>query len=208
MDTLRIAVIDDSIDARAGLQSLLEAHHHHVHGFESATQFLNDGDPRSYDAILLDYCMPGMNGLELLRHLVESDIDTPVIMISSEGDVELGHSSAELGSVQWVPKPLRSTPIIAALEKSQRILAERRAARSREPDVSARELARLDLITNAEWRVLKLLVREENPTSKEIARELGISDRTVQSHRDSIAEKLGSRSPVFMYRLLAAAGKL
>lgn len=206
MDSLRIAVIDDSVDARAGLQSLLEAHHHHVHTFESATRFQNDADPCNYDAILLDYCMPGMNGLDLLRQFSAAGVDTPVIMISSEGDVELGHSSAELGSVQWVPKPLRSTPILAALEKSQRILAERRAARSRGLDFSAEELGRLEHITDAEWRVLKRLIHDL--PSKQIARELGISDRTVQSHRDSIAEKLGTRSSVYMYRLLSAAGKL
>lgn len=177
-----------------------------MHTFESATRFQNDADPCNYDAILLDYCMPGMNGLDLLRQFSAAGVDTPVIMISSEGDVELGHSSAELGSVQWVPKPLRSTPILAALEKSQRILAERRAARSRGLDFSAEELGRLEHITDAEWRVLKRLIHDL--PSKQIARELGISDRTVQSHRDSIAEKLGTRSSVYMYRLLSAAGKL
>lgn len=206
MHSLRIAIIDDDIHVRAGLGNTLDALGHRPDVFDSATGFRDTADPRDYDAILLDFFMPGLNGLDLLRHFAETGVDTPVIMINAGADGEVGHQAHELGSVQWLPKPVRQIPLIEALNRSQEIRAARRNSGPADADgIGAAEIARLAQITAAEWKVLRLLVKDLS--SKEIARELGISDRTVHSHRESIYHKLDTRSTVRMYRLLCAAGR-
>ncbi|WP_168734291.1 response regulator transcription factor [Pseudothauera nasutitermitis] len=205
MNALRIAIIDDDPHVRTGLGNTLDALGHRADGFDSATTFRDGANPCDYDAILLDFFMPGLNGLDLLRHFADTGVDTPVIMINAGADGEVGHQAHELGSVQWLPKPVRQIPLIEALNRSQEIRAARRSAGMASDDIGAAEISRLEQITTAEWKVLRLLVKDLS--SKAIARELGISDRTVHSHRESIYHKLDTRSTVRMYRLLCAAGR-
>lgn len=211
MSCLRIAIIDDDKGVRAGLESVLTASGHAPHLFESALEFRETQDPEDFDAILLDFIMPGMNGVELLDYFKKTHVDTPVIMMSSERDVVVSHEAGELGSVAWLPKPIYARPLLNALEKAVRRrdeLAQQRAKdRASKPNATPEQIQALGRLTPAEWRVLLPLVDHDLET-KEIAAELGISPRTVQSHRDSIAEKLGTRSKIAMYRLLVAADKI
>lgn len=211
MTCLRIAIIDDDLGVRTGLASVLNAAGHAPHLFDSAREFRDTQDPDDYDAILLDFIMPEMNGIQLLEHFCQSHVDTPVIMMSSEQDVIVAHEAGELGSVAWLPKPISARILLAALGKAQQRREERARQRARAAgarlDATPEQISALERITPAEWRVLMPLVDRDLET-KEIAAELGISPRTVQSHRDNIAEKLGTRSRVAMFRLLVATGKL
>jgi len=203
---LNIAVVDDDNGVRDALKSILGALGYSASFFVSARQFWDTADPRCFDYILLDLIMPGMNGIELLRLLIDHGIETPVIMMSSQADVEAAFTASELGAVGFMPKPVRAFALDEAIKSGLRRRDERRAQRAKRPHVTNEQLAQLDQITPAEWNVLRQVV--EDKPNKVIARELGISDRTVESHRARIIEKLGTHSTVEMYKLLLAAEKI
>ncbi len=202
MRQMQIAVIDDDEAAREGLRCLLEAQGHQAVLFSSAEAFRDRNSVDDFDCILLDlWFKSGMNGIALLRHLIEMRARTPVIMMSQQGDIESAFSAGELGAVSFLPKPIGGLQLEAALES-----ARRRRSPTRPVAPSPEALRRLDGITAAEWKVLLRLI-EDRP-NKVIARELGISTRTVETHRANLIKKLGTPSKIAMRELLIAAGKL
>jgi FixJ family two-component response regulator len=212
MTAIPVAVIDDDTGVRTGLERTLRQLGYEPQLFESAVQFRDTADPANYKAILLDFMMPQMHGIELLEHFARNGVDTPVIMMSDQGDVVTGHTAARLGSVEWMPKPIRSLQLDGALKAAVRAGEERREQHKPQSTATPEELACLERITEAEQKVLLLMTTQNasgrDKSSKEIARELGISPRTVQSHRASIVKKLDTHSRIAMRDLLHAAGKL
>lgn len=211
MTALRIAIIDDDQGVRDTLAFSLNVKGHAPHTFESALHFRDTQDPEDFDVILLDYMMPDLDGTELLAHYHARQLDTPVIMMSSERDPRVAHAAGGMGSVTWLPKPIEWADLKIALDKAVQRRNERADERSRSrasaERITSEQRQGLERLTPKEWEVLLLLAGEEL-SSPEIAEKLGCSPRTVQTHRDSIAEKLGTRSLIAMYRLLVAVGKL
>ena len=200
MKPLRIAVIDDDPSVRDGLAALLEAQGHAPFLFAGTEDFLAE-DSAGYDCLLLDlWFREGGNGIDLLRHFLASGIATPVIMITRQGDVETAFEAGELGAVSYLPKPIRSLELAAALKKA---LARRVSPPAIAPDALRRKLDRL---TPMERKVLDRLALDL--PNKQIARDLEISVRTVETHRARVIEKLGTRSKIEMKEMLASVGEL
>ena len=98
--------MDDEKSIRASLRKVLEYEGHHVHEAASAREGLEIAGAHDVETVLLDIKMPGMDGMELLRQLVENDPDLPVIMISGHGTIATAVEAARIGAFDFLEKPL------------------------------------------------------------------------------------------------------
>lgn len=190
-----VLVVDDDPAVRDSLQAMLEAEGFRVDVFAGAREFLDvlPAPPRS--VVLADVRMPDIDGLELLSALSGRSDAPPVIMITGHGDVPMAVKAMKLGAADFVEKPFAPEAIVASINDALRPL--RPATAGTEADEC------LDCLTRREREVLEQLVIGRS--NKAIARELGISPRTVEIHRARVMEKMQAQSlPQLVRRALAA----
>ena len=101
----RILVIDDDDALRESLQLVLAAEGYEVTGAEDADAALEQVEACSYDVILCDLRMPGVDGMELLPRLRQHLPQTPVVMMSAYGTEELALEAMNRGAADYLPKP-------------------------------------------------------------------------------------------------------
>ena len=150
------------------------------------------------DLAVLDLNMPGMNGFETLREVSEANIPTRVLIISMHADTAYAKRARDLGAIGFVAKEDSPTEVLRAFDEGEagffmsQSVGGQHTVGNRQFDPGPDDTD-LSTITDAERKVLILL--SLGKTSKEIARDLGISPRTVQAHRRNVAEKLGISGP-------------
>jgi two-component system response regulator FixJ len=200
-----IFVVDDDAAMRRSLAYLFDSAGWQVQTFESARAFLQRYDGHVPGCLLLDVRMPLMSGLELQQELNNKTghaISLPVIFLSGHGDLAMAVQTMKAGACDFLEKPCKDQVLLDAVSRAvARSVEESRSAASANTAQSA--LARL----TAREREVALLMAE-GKASKVIARELGISDKTVQVHRHNTMEKLGLHSAAEVARLLMAGGEI
>lgn len=200
-----IFVVDDDAAMRRSLAYLFDSAGWQVATFESARDFLQRYDGHAPGCLLLDVRMPLMSGLELQQELNNKSghaISLPVIFLSGHGDLAMAVQTMKAGACDFLEKPCKDQVLLDAVSRAvARSVDESRNAASTNTAQSA--LARL----TAREREVALLMAE-GKASKVIARELGISDKTVQVHRHNTMEKLGLHSAAEVARLLMAGGQI
>lgn len=183
-----VFVVDDDFDMRQSLKWLIESVGLPVEGFESAEQFLGADHVSRAGCILLDVRMPGMGGMGLLEWLKAKGDHPPVIVFTGHGDVPMAVQAMKLGAFDFVEKPATH----------QYILARIRDALALDEDLRTRKNERLRFeqllcqLSQREQEVMEKVVMGES--NKVIAIALGISERTVEKHRENIMQKMGVRS--------------
>ena len=114
-----IYVVDDDESVRESLDGLLRSVGFAVKAFASAEEFLNSNHLRDIDCLLLDVRLPGMNGIELHRHLVATHCEIPVIFITAHGSEQGVRSQAfRNGAVDYLTKPLSEDTVLNAVHKA------------------------------------------------------------------------------------------
>jgi len=197
-----VFVVDDDDAVRDALKLLLETSGMRVEDYASAAQFLDAFTEERGGCLVLDVKMPGMSGLELQQLLVERGSTLPVIFLTGHGDVPMSVRAFKAGAADFLEKPIDQG---ALLERVRDALGNDAARRARDAERRAAN-ARLDRLTPREREVLARVVAGR--TSKEIARELGVSPRTVEVHRARIMEKVRVESLPQLVTAVAAAGLL
>jgi FixJ family two-component response regulator len=191
-----VFLIDDDEDVRDALEMLLRASGFAVEPFASALAFLERRDREAVGCIVADVRMPGLSGLQLLERLAAEGERMPVVVITGHGDVNACRRAFKGGAVDFLTKPVDEQVLIEAIEAGfARLDAQRREAS--EVDEARAILVRL---TQREGEILDMVAR--GWTTKEIARAMGLSPRTVETHRANLAEKLGTTSVAEMVRLV------
>ena len=194
-----IFVVDDDAGIRAALRSVLEDRGHTVQDFPGGEAFLAACRPDQEGCLLVDAAMPGMGGFEVLRRLHEAGHSLPAIMITGHGDVALAVSAMKAGALDFIEKPVSTADLLAgvgrALDQSHDA-----GVRSAWREAAAGSIAGL----TARQRDVMAMVLAGQP-SKNIAADLGISQRTVENHRASIMHKTGTKSLPALARLALAA---
>ncbi len=196
-------VVDDDGEVRQAIRSVLEQDGHAVEDYEDGESFLDAYRPGRHACLLIDAHLPGISGLDLLRRLKEAGHLVPAIMITGRSDVPMAVEAMKAGASDFLEKPIRGSELLAgvgrALELSRdsgKLLEWRKEA--------ADHLAGL---TRRQQQIMEMVLAGH--PSKNIAADLGISQRTVENHRASIMKKSGTRSLPALARLaLAAAGTL
>jgi len=182
-----IYVVDDDLSVRDSLCALLASHGYHAVAFASAEAFLDDYRAENAICAFVDLRMPGMSGLDLQQRLAARGEQLPLIILTAHGDVPLAVRAIKRGAVDFIEKPGSEAQLLGAIDAAMTLLSHRPKTTVPANVVSGR-LARL---TNREKEVLDHLVL--GLTSKHIADELRISQRTVEVHRSRIREKMEAR---------------
>ena len=194
-----IFVVDDDSAVREALRDLLEQDGRTVEIYASSEAFLAAYRPGREGCLLVDARMPGMGGLQLLQRLKGEGSRLASIMITGQGDVPLAVEAMRAGAADFIEKPIRRDELFASIEHalehlrdSGKLSVRREAAATRLADLTARQ------------RQIMELVLAGHP-SKNIAADLGISQRTVENHRAAVMKKTGSHSLSALIRLALAA---
>lgn len=193
-----IHLVDDDAAVRDSLELLIGTVGLRVQKWADPEQFLVAFDRQSIGAIVLDVRMPGLSGLAVLDSLQAAGVDQPVIMLTGHGTVDLCRRAFKAGAAEFLEKPVDDEALLDALQQ-----AVRRHVKSRQrhaADRAAREC--FAALSTREREVLGLIV--EGLTNKEIGRALGVSPRTVETHRANLFDKLGAPSLAYLIRHYAA----
>lgn len=200
MPDAEVHVIDDDDAARESLEFLMRSANFTVTAYESGAAFVRALPQASLGCIVTDVRMPGLSGIELLRHLKDAGIKMPVIVVTGHGDVPIAVEAMKLGAVDFFEKPFDGDKMIAAVRAA---LSD--CQRDSDRDAERRMLQeRLATLTPRERDVLKGLIAG-NP-NKVIAYDLGISPRTVEIYRANVMTKMKSASLSELVRMTLHAG--
>lgn len=193
-----VHVVDDDSGMRDSLRMLLESSGFSVCTHDGAETLLASGGVLS-GCVLTDLRMPGVDGLELQRRLLERGIQIPVIVMTGAGDVGIAVRAMKTGAIDFLEKPFADEALFdavgRALRESERLNAVAATAKEAEE--------RLAALTPREREVLDLLV--EGLPNKAIANTLGTSPRTIEVHRARVLEKLRAHSLPDLMRVVLAA---
>jgi FixJ family two-component response regulator len=183
-----VHVVDDDASFRTAVGELLSASGYRVALHESAHAFLNSSTSDEPACVLLDVQMAGLSGPQLQDHLARVGQKLPIVFITGHGDIPTSVQTIKAGAEDFLTKP---APKEKLLEAIGRALARYKKLQEGANRVTALQslLARL---TPREHEVFLLLVRGK--PHKQIAYEIGTSERTVKLHRHNIIEKLEVRS--------------
>ena len=172
-----------------------------VETYASCEAFLDGFHSDKSACLLIDAYLPGMSGLELLEKLRDGGHSLPAIMITGNGDVPMAVKAMKAGALDFIEKPIAGKDLAASIDRalelsqdSNKLLKLRESA-----------WAHLAGLTSRQREVMERVLAGH--PSKNIAADLGISQRTVENHRASIMKKTGSKSLPALARLaLIAAG--
>ncbi len=197
----KVYVVDDDDQVRGALGVVLEDHGCVVEAYASCEAFLEVFHPPKNACLLIDAYLPGMTGLELLRKLRADGHHLPAIMITGESDVAIAVEAMRAGATDFIEKPIGREELIASLDRALE------HSRDSNKALEWRESAATHLagLTPRQVQVMEMVLAGH--PSKNIATDLGISQRTVENHRMRIMRRTGSKSLPALARLaLIAAG--
>jgi RNA polymerase sigma factor (sigma-70 family) len=183
-----IHVVDDDSSFRSAIARLLNAAGYEVALYETSQQLLDKRPTRLTDCILLDAQMPDLSGLQLQDRLSKLGNRLPIVFLAGHADIPTSVRAIKAGAEDFLTKPVGSEQL---LETIRRALDHAEEARARTEQVEAL-VARVASLTPRERQVFALVVR--GMLNKQIAYELGTSERTVKAHRHMVMQKCGVRS--------------
>ncbi len=196
-----VYVVDDDSDFRDSVQSLLANRGMTAIGFGSAEAFLQTcGDGRAAGCLLLDVRMSGMSGLSLQEELARRGIAIPIIVMTAYGDVTTAVRAMKAGAADFVQKPFDVARLLASIEYALEHDQQHRAQQAWRSEAAAR----LATLTDREHEVLEAVVN--GCSNRQIADQLDISPRTVETHRKNIMRKTATDSLPALVRLVMRAG--
>ena len=194
-----VFLVDDDRALLHDLEDLLREHGRTVEVFASGAAFLAANRSDSPGCLVVDAIMPGMGGIELLERLKADDRSLPSIMITGHGDVPTAMRAMKAGAADFLEKPIRLDQLLASIDRA----LERARDAAKHSAWRDGAVERLNRLTPRE-RVIMDLVILGRP-NKIIADDLGISQRTVESHRAAVMKRTGTKSLPDLVRLVMAA---
>jgi FixJ family two-component response regulator len=198
METTEISVfiVEDDAAAREGLRDLVESVGLETRAFSSAEEFLGSYNEEWCGCLLLDVRMPGMSGLKLQDELNRRGSKLSILFLTGHGDVAMAVETLKKGALDFVEKPAGGQHL---LDKVYDAIKE--STRLRQKEVVAEGIrSKLGLLTSREREVLDRVKAGKQP--KLIARELGLSRKTVDWHLSVIRQKMGVESSSKLMLLL------
>lgn len=199
-ETPIIFVVDDDASFLKAVSRLLRAGGYVAQTFASAADFLAALAPQATGCVVVDLRMPGQSGRDLQSVLATADNPMPVIFLTGHGDIPTGIHAMRDGAVDFLTKPVKKENLFAAIERALARDAVERAQRARMRDLRDR----FDRMTPREREVLAHVI--SGKLNKQIAFDLGASERTIKAHRASIMDKLNVHSVAELVRLTEQLG--
>jgi len=179
-----VFVIDDDQSVRKSLERLLDAAHYKTEVFKSASEFLSRSTHPGPSCIIVDVRMPGLNGMDLQKTLIDCGREEQLVFITAHGDIAMCAQAMKAGAIDFLPKPFKPTQLLETVEHALVRSTEQRHRVSEENH--ARAL--LQRLTPREYEVMQLVAT--GLLNKQIGGELGMAEKTVKTHRAHVMQKL------------------
>ncbi len=195
-----VFLVDDEAELRKALNRLLTAEGFVVVEFGSAESFLAESDQLGPGCVLLDIAMPGMDGLEAHRQMVERGSTLPVIFLTAQGGIPESVRAMKAGAVDFLAKPVKRQDLLRAVDEA----FEQARLRAQHDEQRQQILDRLARLTPRERQVFEHVI--SGRLNKVIADRLGTSEQTIKVHRMRVMEKLEADTLVHLVRLAQLAG--
>ena len=190
-----VYVIDDDPSMRIALKELIEAVGLSCQTFESGQEFLQKKLLDIPGCLVLDVRLPGLSGLNLQKELTERGIHIPIIFVTGHGDIPMSVQAMKAGAVEFLTKPFRDQDLLDAIEQA----TERDRAFRRQRTETLELEERYAALTPRERDVMRLVVT--GMLNKQVAVELGISEKTVNVHRAQVMQKMQADSLADLVRM-------
>ncbi len=198
--SMKLLLVDDHALFRGGLKFLLRSLDTRLELDEAAScaQALQRAASQRYDLVLLDFRMPGIEGLDALAELRKAMPDTPVVVVSGEDDPAIVRASIERGAMGFIPKSATPEVLIHALRLvlAHGVYLPVAVLDADAPDQVRRDgpapAAPLPGLTPRQIDVLRCVI--QGKPNKVIARELDVAEATVKVHVSSVLRALGARN--------------
>jgi RNA polymerase sigma factor (sigma-70 family) len=195
-----VHVVDDDAAVLDAIRLLLRSVGLPSRGYASAADFLESHQAGNPGCLVLDLRMPGMSGVELQDRLRELECDLPIVFVTAHGDVPTAVRAIKAGAVDFIQKPFPDQKLLDKVHQALALDARNRALRAERLEIRQR----IEGLTPREREAMALVVA--GLPNKRIARELGISERTVEVHRARVMEKMRVSSVPELVRLVLRAG--
>jgi FixJ family two-component response regulator len=195
-----IHVVDDDASFRTAVTRLLRAAKYEVRGYASASEFLDSVPCTEPGCILLDLKMPRLSGLDLQESLAQMEERLPIVFLTGHGDIPASVRALKAGAVDFLTKPVLREKLFRAVQQALQVDAENRAERA----VLREHHKRSEKLTPREKEVLAHVI--SGKLNKQIAFDLGTSERTIKAHRGSIMKKLNMQSIADLVRFAEELG--
>jgi FixJ family two-component response regulator len=195
-----VFVVDDDISVRESLELLIRCEGWQPETFSSGHEFL--ARPRAVvpSCLVLDFSLPGFNGLELQKRVAVERTDMPIIFITGYKDVSMTVQAMKAGAVEFLTKPFGEDVLLSAIRTA---LERSRVALSREAKMRVLQ-DRYASLSGRERQVMALVVA--GLLNKQIGGELGISEITVKAHRGKVMQKMQADSLADLVRMATKLG--
>jgi FixJ family two-component response regulator len=181
----RIHVVDDDDSFRTAIERRLKLAGYQVATYPSAQQLLDrPPDENETGCILLDVQIPGLSGPELQGRLNELGSTLPIVFLTGYADTPTTVRTIKAGAEDFLTKPVESEQLLDAIGRAMARHAAVRDERQRFEEMRAL----MEALTPRELQVFLLVVRGK--LNKQIAHELGTTERTVKAHRHQVMEKM------------------
>ena len=196
--TRTVHVIDDDAAILNSTSAFLRAHGFDVKTYSAAQDFLAVVGPQTTGCVVTDVRMNGMSGLDLAKELRARQIPIPVIIITAHADVSLVIEAMKRGVVDLLEKPFSNRALVSSIYDALKYRSTTQGGIT-----VAAVRGRVETLTNREREVLSRLL--QGSPNKIIAGELGVSTRTVESHRATIMSKMNASSLAELVRMSMTA---
>jgi len=190
-----VYIVEDDPSFRKSMERLIRASGYEVVACKSANSFLAQAPIQHPGCLLLDVQLPDIDGLRLQRELIEKGIRLPIVFMTGHGTIPMSVQAMKDGAVDFLPKPFKTKDLLSAIVKG----LERDTHNVQEEFRKDQINALMDSLTPREKEVLRWIIAGN--LNKQIAYELGISERTVKAHRSQIMQKTKVSSVAELVRL-------
>ncbi len=179
-----VFVIDDDRSLLNSICAFFHSHDISTRGYQSGEDFLAAFIEPAQGCILCDYVLPGIDGLEVQKALLQKGVTTPFIFLSGNANVQMTVAAWKDGAVTLIEKPFRVNDLLTAVKAAfrccQKTLTRKEAMR------------RFQKVQPTELTVLRYLVA--GFINKQIARRMNVSERTVERRKNRLLEATNTNS--------------
>jgi len=190
-----VYVVDDDQAVCTALRRLIHSVGIEVQTFASAQDFLHSTRPGAPACLVLDVRLPDLSGLNVQEKLTDAKIDLPIIFITGHGDIPMTVRAMKAGALEFLTKPVKEQDLLEAIQRGIEQNRHQLAQRAEASELQRR----YDSLTPREREVFPLVT--SGMLNKQIAAELGASEKTIKIHRGQVMQKMKAESLAHLVRM-------